>query len=43
MRVSMQKSESNLKEQVEKLQAYCKQLLLEIEKLKEELNKWRGY
>lgn len=39
----MQKSESELKEQIKKLQAYCKNLLDEIERLKEELTKWRGY
>lgn len=39
----MASQESDLKEQVDRLRAYCKELLLEIEHLKEELAKWRGY
>lgn len=39
----MPPSESDLAEQVALLRAYCKELLLEIERLKQELTKWRGY
>jgi len=39
----MSLQESDLKKQVESLIAYCKELLSEIERLKAELTKWRGY
>lgn len=41
--MSMAPQESDLKAQVERLRAYCKELLSEIERLKAELTKWRGY